>query len=142
MRARLFIGLSLFAAALASAADAPAYRVIVNPENPATTLERKQVADLFLKKVTRWPEGSLVAKPVDQTVKAPCRARFSDELLGRSISAVKTFWEQVIFSGRGVPPPELAGDAEVVQYVLRYPGAIGYISGAADAGTAKVLGVK
>jgi hypothetical protein len=34
-----------------------------------------------------------------------------------------------VFSGRGVPPPELDSEEQVVQFVLKNPGAIGYVSG-------------
>jgi hypothetical protein len=48
----------------------------------------------------------------------------------------------MIFSGRSLPPPELGSDDEVLRYVLAHPGAIGYVSGAANLRGAKVLAVK
>ena len=53
----------------------------------------------------------------------------------RSVAAVKSYWQQVIFSGRGVPPPELETDEAVLRFVARHPGAIGYVSGSADVRT-------
>ncbi len=40
----------------------------------------------------------------------------------------RSFWQSAIFSGRDIPPPKKATDAEVVAFVARYPGAIGYVS--------------
>ena len=37
------------------------------------------------------------------------------------------YWQQRIFSGRDVPPPEFELDREVVEYVLKHAGAIGYV---------------
>jgi hypothetical protein len=62
-------------------------------------------------------------------------------VLKRSVQAVKTYWQQRIFSGRGVPPPELESDDAVVRYVENNPGALGYISGTAALGKTKVLAV-
>jgi hypothetical protein len=58
------------------------------------------------------------------------------------VQAVKSYWQQVIFSGRGVPPPELESDEAVIRYVLRFPGAVGYVSGTADVRGVKVLAVR
>jgi len=121
-----------------SADDRPAFRVIVNPDNPAAQVERKFVADAFLKKVSRWPDNELL-KPVDRGADSRERERFSDEVLGRSVAAVKSYWQQLIFSGRGVPPAELDSDENVVNYVVKHRGAIGYVSAAADVGRAKVV---
>jgi len=54
---------------------------------------------------------------------------------------VRSYWQQRIFSGRGVPPPEVDSDADVVRFVLKYRGSVGYVSGRAEIGKAKVLTV-
>jgi ABC-type phosphate transport system substrate-binding protein len=143
---RLAILLSIVACWLAtrSAAEAPApvgYRVIVHPQNAEQTLERPFLANAFLKKVTRWPNGEVV-RPVDLPLASPARRKFSEEVLGRSVSAVRSYWQQLIFSGRDIPPPELDSDAAVIAYVLRTPGAVGYVSGSAALGAAKPVAVK
>jgi ABC-type phosphate transport system substrate-binding protein len=120
---------------------APSYRVIVHPESRDTALARTFLADAFLKKVTRW-RGGQVVRPVDLPVASPVRHKFSEEVLGRSVAAVRSYWQQLIFSGRDVPPPELDSDAAVIAYVLRTPGAVGYVSGAAALGAARPIAVK
>ena len=59
-----------------------------------------------------------------------------------SVAAVKLYWQQAVFSGRDVPPPELDSEQEVVRFVLRNPGAIGYVSDGADIGAARALPLK
>ena len=124
-----------------AAADGPRFVVIVNPKNVATRLDKKFVADIFLKKQTHWSDDSTI-KPVDQTRTSSVRAKFSQEILGRSIASVRTYWNQVVFSGQGVPPPELDSDASVVKYVLGNRTAIGYVSPAAELDGAKVVQVR
>jgi ATP-dependent DNA helicase RecQ len=78
---------SLVAAVTAALAaePAPAFKVIVNPDNPVAELDRKLLAEMFLKKATRWPNNDL-ARPVDLSSDAPARERFSQEVIGRSVA--------------------------------------------------------
>jgi hypothetical protein len=133
-------GAGLAASGDAHAAPAPApFHVIVNPANPATVVDRAFLAQAFLKKVRRWPDGQTIL-PVDLTRDSAVRRQWSLDLLGRSVDAVKNYWQQLIFAGRDLPPPELPSESDVVTYVLHNPGAIGYVSGAAPLHGAKVLG--
>jgi ABC-type phosphate transport system substrate-binding protein len=112
------------------------FRVIVHPSNGSNALDRALLADYFFKKATRWNDGETV-KPVDLKSDNVVRKRFSEAVLKRSVGAVRSYWQQRIFSGRDVPPPEVDSDEAVMAYVARYPGAIGYVSG-----TTKLVGVK
>ena len=124
-----------------SAGSSPAFRVVVNPANPVTVVDQRFLADAFLKKTTRWPDGTLI-RPVDQTASAPARGRFSEDILGRSVAAVRSYWQQAIFAGRALPPPELDTDDDVVRYVLKNGGGVGYVSGTANVERVKIVTVK
>ena len=117
------------------------YRVIVHPHNSMGKIERTFLADAFLKKTTRWRNGEVIL-PVDLGGDSPTRRKFTEEVLSRSVAAVRSYWQQLIFSGRDIPPPELDSDDEVVLYVMKHPGAVGYVSGSADIGGAKVVALK
>jgi ABC-type phosphate transport system substrate-binding protein len=119
---------------------APVYVVIVQATNPAGAVERKFLEDAFLKKITRWPSDATI-RPVDLPASSPVRRRFTEEVLERTLESVKSYWQQRIFSGRDVPPPELDTDDDVVSYVRKHDGAIGYVSGHADVSGVKVLEV-
>jgi ABC-type phosphate transport system substrate-binding protein len=134
----LALAIPLVVHAGASAVPPAPYVVVVNASNPATSVGRKFLADAFLKKTTRWDFGEAI-RPVDQAPDSPARRRFSEEVVKRSVAAVRNYWQQVIFSGRDVPPPELGSDEEVVKYVLKYPGAIGYVAGGADVRDVKTI---
>ena len=124
-----------------SRAGSSGYRLIVNPGNPSNALDRRFLTEAFLKRTTRWPGGELI-RPVDQGSDAAARRRFSDEVLNRSVAAVKSYWQQMIFSGRAIPPPELDSDEEVIRFVARHSGAIGYVSGAGDLSAVKAVTLK
>jgi ABC-type phosphate transport system substrate-binding protein len=135
------VAMCLWSATESRAGAAAPWRVVVNPSNPVNAVERRFLADAFLKKVTRWPTGDTI-KPVDQADDAVVRQRFSDDVVGRSVAAVKSYWAQLVFSGREVPPPELASDEEVIRYVLKNVGAVGYLSPAANVERVKILTVR
>jgi ABC-type phosphate transport system substrate-binding protein len=122
----------------ASASGGPPFVVIIHPQNPYVSLDRGFLSDAFLKKTTRWADGSVI-KPVDLPAGSPVRERFSEDVLKRSVAAVKSYWEQIIFSGRDVPPPEVATDDEVVKYVLAHTGAVGYVGGSVKLGDARAV---
>ena len=115
--------------------------MIVHPKNPISALDRRFLADLYFKKITHWPQDGVV-QPVDQRVDAAIRQRFSEEILQRSVMGIKSYWQQLIFSGRGVPPPELKTDEEVREFVIQNPGSIGYVSGSANLRGVRVIGIK
>jgi len=120
-----------------AAGDAPpGFIVIAHPGAP--TVDQKFVADAFLKKITRWPSGDPI-RAVDLRFDAPARASFSDLVLRRSVFAVRSYWQQRIFTGRGVPPPELDSDDAVLRHVRTHPGAVGYVSARANTSAVQVL---
>jgi ABC-type phosphate transport system substrate-binding protein len=148
LRSRLFLLVAGLVAATSSspgagaAPTAPtAFRVIVGPSNPVDGVDRKFLVEAFWRKMTRWPDGQAL-RPVDQPVDSPTRRRFSDDALRRPVSAVKEYWLQAIFSGRGMPPPEVDTDDQVVKFVLQNAGAIGYVSADTSLGGAKVVPVR
>lgn len=126
---------------LAVRAEGGPYRVIVNPDNPVAAVDRRFLADAFFKKTTRWPDNESI-RPVDLAPGASARRTFSEDVLKRSVAAVKSYWQQMVFSGHGVPPPELDGESDVVKFVLKNRGAVGYVSVGTNTAAVKVLTVR
>lgn len=119
----------------------PAFVVIANAKNPTNGSPREFLSDAFLKKTTRWDDGEVI-RPVDLGPASPARRAFSQKVLDRSVAAVRSYWQQRIFSGRELPPPELGSDDAVLEYVQRNRGAVGYVSGTAHLHDVKVLPVR
>jgi ABC-type phosphate transport system substrate-binding protein len=124
------------------AQDQP-FVVIVNASRGPTTLNKTQVSLYFLKKVSRWnPDGEARVEPVDLAESSPVRTAFSKMVHGRSTSAIKSYWEEQIFSGTDSPPIEEASEADAIAYVRAHPNAIGYVSGAAASAAVAAGGVR
>jgi len=117
------------------------YQMIRNPDNPIDAVDRQFLEDVFLKKRTAWPNGAVI-QPVDLAPASAARRQFSDDVLRRPVDAIRSYWQQRIFAGRELPPPELGTDLDVVRFVLRERGAVGYVSNGAALNGAKPLTVK
>ncbi|MEO8902982.1 MAG: substrate-binding domain-containing protein [Polyangiaceae bacterium] len=124
-------------------ADAPpaGFVVIVNAQNPVSGVARALLSQIFLKQITHWENGE-IARPVDLSPDSAVRRAFSREVIGRSVAAVRHYWQQRIFSGRDVPPAELDSEEAVVRYVANYRGALGYVSLSVNVAGLKKLSVR
>lgn len=129
----LIVSLVLLILSGESASGADGFILVINAANPTTELERSRMAKMFLKKAKRWDDGEAVVA-VDQADKSIVRERFTRVIHTKSVSAIKSFWQRMIFSGRDSPPDELATDAAVLEFVRSERGAIGYVSSGTDLG--------
>lgn len=123
------------------AGDDGSFVVIVNPENTVDSVDRDFLRDAYLKKVTEWGGGESI-HPIDLPDKYAARARFTEQVVHKTPAQLKTYWNQQIFSGKAVPPPEAESAGEVVRYVLANKGAVGYVPADVDVGKAKVIRVR
>ena len=129
------IALALSLAAGAALADVVA---VVSAKSTVTALSRSQVADIFLGKTARFPNGS-PAVPIDQAEASAVRAAFYTEFTGRSAAQLKAHWSKIIFTGRGQPPKAVANGIEARTLIAANPQAIGYIERASVDNSVKVL---
>ncbi len=106
---------------------------VVSVKSPITVLTRDQVADIFLGRSTRYPNGDR-AMPIDQLESSVARDDFYARFTGKLPAQVKAHWSKVIFTGRGQPPPEASSETELKKRLTSDPHAIGYVERtAADA---------
>jgi len=136
----LVLGIGLVARASAESPSSE-FIVVVNRQNAATLLSREFLADAFLKKASHWDGGETI-RTVDQRADSSARNAFSSSVLKRTVRAVRNYWQQRIFSGGDLPPPELDSDDAVVGYVARYRGGVGYVSRSANLGDTKAVSVQ
>lgn len=140
----LALGALLVRAPLAAApapVQAQDFQVIVNAANARASIGKADLARIFLRKTRAWPGGGKV-EPVDQSEDAAVRQAFSREVLDKDVAAVKSYWQQQVFTGKGAPLPVHAGDAAVIAFVGGNADAIGYVAaGAALPASVKAIKV-
>ena len=105
----------------------PAVEVtVVSAKSTVITLSKSQVADIFLGKTTRFPDGSQ-AVPIDQSEGTLARDEFYAWIAGKSAAQMKAYWSRIIFTGRGQPPKAVASSSETKKLVVANHNTIGYI---------------
>lgn len=113
-------------AAMSTAAAEIEFRIIVHPDVSGTHVPREDLAAIFLGDEETWADGQRVA-PVDQSLRSPVRAAFTEEVLGEQMEGIQSLWTRRI--AQGVTPPRVKGsDQDIIDYVGKTKGAIGYVS--------------
>jgi ABC-type phosphate transport system substrate-binding protein len=111
---------------------------VVSSKSSLTSLSKNQVADIFLGKTARFPDGTL-AMPIDQEEGSAARDEFYAAFTGKSAAQLKSHWTKIIFTGRGKPPMSVSSSAEVRRLIAANPQAISYIERGAVDSTIKIL---
>lgn len=111
-----------------SAGAADEFVVIVHPSVTGARVKRVDLAAVFLKKASRWSGGGGIAEPVDQSGTSPVRRAFSQAVIGQTVEQVVQYWQKQMFSAaRTLPPAVKKSDAEVIAFVAKTAGAVGYV---------------
>ena len=129
----LMLGAAI-AAAPVSAADVQ----VIGNSSVSAELSAADVKDIFLG--TKESVGGAAVVPVLASGGAAHEAFLKD--LGKTGPALSTYYRSLVFTGKASMPKICATDAEVIEYVSKTKGAIGYVSSAANAAGTKTLDVK
>jgi ABC-type phosphate transport system substrate-binding protein len=130
LRCRLLLASALVVGSAwhGAARAADEFVVIVHPSVAGAKVRRADLAAVFLKKAMRWGGGGL-AEPVDQSGTSPVRKAFSDAVIGQPVAQVVQYWQKLMFSSSPLRPPLVKNsDAEVIAFVAKTPGAVGYVT--------------
>jgi ABC-type phosphate transport system substrate-binding protein len=111
---------------------------VVSSTNAITALSKAQVTDIFLGKVSRFPNGAL-AVPIDQAEGSQAREEFYGSYAGKSSAQIMSYWAKIIFTGRGQPPKAVANSIEVRKLLAANPQAVSYIERSAVDSTVRIL---
>lgn len=114
-------------------------KVIANSSVRTEEISAKDLKSIYLEE-TRWFGDGFHAEPVIEK-DGPVHEAFLREYIGKSADDLHSFYRALVFTGRGSMPKELDSDAEVVAYVARTKGAIGYIGSETNAGNLRTLAV-
>jgi TonB family protein len=113
----------IFAPVRVIAAD---IKVIANGSVKADMISANEVKSVFLEEYNSLGDGTHVEPVLEKD--GPVHEAFLHEYLGGTDDDLQNYYRALVFSGRGSMPKQLGSDAEVVAYVARTKGAIGYVS--------------
>jgi ABC-type phosphate transport system substrate-binding protein len=126
----LFSGIKLIVIGLALGLSGPVAKAdvvaVVSAKSPITSLDKSQVADIFLGKTSRFPNGDQ-AVPIDQAEGLAVRDEFYVKIAGKTAAQIKSYWSKLIFTGRGQSPASVSNSTEMKKRISENVAAIGYI---------------
>ncbi|MBN1782173.1 hypothetical protein JW948_13655 [bacterium] len=100
--------------------------MIINKNIQETSINRSSAESIFLGKKSRWTDGT---KIVPVTLKeGELHESFIREIVKKSTNAYMNYWRKMIFTGKGVMPVSFDNEKDLIEYVGRTDGAIGYVS--------------
>ena len=114
-------------------------QVIVNPGNSLGALDSKELQRIYLGKKTRWEDGTTIVTVMPK--EGAVYDRFIEDYLDRSVQRFATYWRQMVFTGKGVPPRSFVEETDLVDFVARTPGAVGFTSASAVTPEVRVIPV-
>lgn len=126
--------------AVTSFALAADVKVIANPSVKASAISSEEIKGVFLETKTSLSDGSRVQPALLKSGAA--HEAFVRQYVGKTEVALETYYRSLVFTGRGLIPTALASDAEMVSYVAKTKGAVGYVSVGATVAGVKTLEVK
>jgi len=122
-----FVGVVLLSAAglfpgMAYAGDVV---VICNDSVTVDTLNKRDIKNIFLGKKTRWEGGDKISFV---TLKGgDAHDLFLKLYVRKTSSQFSNYWKKKAFSGKGRIPKSFGTPEELIDYVMKTPGAIGYV---------------
>jgi ABC-type phosphate transport system substrate-binding protein len=91
------------------------------PEKPLSTTD---VQNIFLGKKTKLNSTKITFVILKA---GEVHERFLKEYLSRTPSQYTKYWKKMVFTGKGKAPKAFATEADLVEYVEKTEGAIGYV---------------
>jgi ABC-type phosphate transport system substrate-binding protein len=125
---------------IALPATASGVKVIANPQLNVTRVSPGDLKDIFLQTKTSLV-GANHVEPV-LLKSGAAHELFVQWHIGKTVTTLMNYYRSLVFAGKGTMPQMLESDAEVVAYVARTKGAIGYVSEETITRDVKILEVK
>lgn len=130
------VGMSMSLPGVASADD---LIVIGNRSVPVASLTPKDVKNIYLGKMKVWDNGM---KIVFVTLgSGDTTNRFLKQYVKKNPSMFNKYWKKKVFTGGGKPPRSFSREKDLLEYVSKTKGAIGYVSSQAYKDNVKILSV-
>jgi len=114
-------------------------RIIANPSVRAEAISASEVKSVFLEERNSLRDGTHVEPVLSKG--GPAHAAFLRDYLGQNDDILQNYYRTLLFTGKGSMPKVLHSDEEVVAYVARTRGAIGYVSSTVTLDGVKTLAV-
>jgi ABC-type phosphate transport system substrate-binding protein len=115
------------------------YAIIINAANPVISLSSAEVMQIFLGKKVSWDDGTKI--DIVTLTGSDIHQQFIRDYVKKTPQQFQCYWRQMLFTGKGLIPKNCNSDAEMVAFIAKTPGSIGYVS-TASSGAPGVKGIQ
>jgi ABC-type phosphate transport system substrate-binding protein len=115
-------------------------RVIANPSVTTSEISPEDLKSVFLETRTALPDGSHVEPVLLKSGSA--HETFVRRYIGKSAPALEIYYRSLVFTGKALMPKTATSEQQLVEYVARTKGAVGYVSTSAAVAGVKTIEVK
>lgn len=136
---RSVFAFTLFGALATAPMLAGDVKIIANPSVTQTEVSADDLKEIFLQ--NKNSIGSAHVTPVLHKG-GPAEDEFCQKYVGKPDATLQTYYRSLIFTGKAVMPKAFATDEEVIEYVSKNKGAVGFVSASAKVDGVVVLHVK
>jgi TonB family protein len=130
----IFALVALWGAARAQGTD---IKVIANSGVRVDTISAAELKRIFLEENNSLSDGTHVAPVLQKN--GSVHETFLKTYLDRTDDDLQNYYRALLFSGRASMPKEVGSNAEMVAYVAKTRGAIGYVGAETSSDSVKVL---
>jgi ABC-type phosphate transport system substrate-binding protein len=124
----------------ATPTPASAVKVIAHASVQVSQVSSDELRRVFLETKTSLADGSHVEPVLSKS--RDVHDAFVKLYTGKTVAGLDNYYRSLVFTGKGAMPKTLQSDAEVLAYVKKTKGAIGYVSDGASTEGVKILDVK
>jgi TonB family protein len=135
---RTFFAIAGWTILLGASAVAGDVKVIANPSVKAESISARELKSLYLEEKSSL-NGTHVEPVVEK--RGPAHEAFLRDYLGQTDDELQKYYQTLVFTGRGSMPKVVGSDAEVVAYVAKTRGAIGYVGAGASVEGVRTLSI-
>lgn len=101
--------------------------VIVNAENPITQLDKETVKNIFLGRLTRFPNSELAISTIEIKGNNQQKELFYKLIANKTLNKINRYWARYLFTGKMSPPKKLLNNQAIVQEISKNSTGIAYI---------------
>jgi ABC-type phosphate transport system substrate-binding protein len=114
--------------------------VIANNDGTAASLDAASLKNIYLGKKLMWDNSNKVVLTMLKS--GSTHESFLNKYVNKTPEQFSNYWNQLLFTGAGTPPTPFNNEKELVDFVKRTRGAIGYIDSATAHDGVKVVTIK
>lgn len=135
----LLLSLGILCLGVLNTLRAADYILIVHSSVATEAVGKEELKNILLGNKTKWEGGQLIKLAIQAGGVA--HEKLVPEITARSADQYEKYLKKQVFTGKGVMPEVAKSDAEMIAYVGKTPGAIGYVGAGTDISGVKALKV-